>query len=66
MKPNTLMPDAEAVFFKGINSLLPMEKRDDPTCSTDVCLRYSMQGVQLCTVTEFQDTETCVFKRNNT
>jgi hypothetical protein len=35
MKPSTLMPNAETVRFKGIYCFLPMEKRDDPTCSTD-------------------------------
>ena len=53
MKPNTLMPNAEAVRFKGIYCFLPMEKRDDPTWNTDEGLRYSLQGVKLCTVTDF-------------
>jgi hypothetical protein len=62
MNPNTSMPNAESVRFKGIYCFLPMEERDDPTCSTDECLPYSMQGVKVCTVTDFQDTETYVFK----
>jgi hypothetical protein len=65
MKPDTLMSNAKAVLFKGICCFLPMEKWDDPTCSTDECLRYSMQGVKLCTTTDFQDIETCVFKGNS-